>query len=218
MGLKDYGLTGIHQQSPKQTNDIPLSPSKQARCSHAAPDDEVEILDIEDLPTNSHSDFLGAQTVKPYEIEEPDDDTASEILKSSLPQQEQTRLWEDLVGSMQDLSCDSDTNNPVTMYPSRGRKRRPSNMATSHSHPGEARLSTSGRDGQYDEHSLNPKRRRSQGKPPKNYEYSRTNQEQRIRAAEEGGGTSSETLSGNTSGTNIDSTSGCTTADEMDID
>ncbi|KAJ0426264.1 hypothetical protein BJY00DRAFT_129019 [Aspergillus carlsbadensis] len=216
MASKDYKPIWIHTNSPEKTNGIPVSQPEQDRSMHAAPDDEVEIFDIEDLPTNSHGNFPSAQPVKPYEIEEPDDDTASETQESSLPQQEQTRFWDDLVGSMQDLYCDSDTNNPVTMYPSKGRKRKPSNMATSHSQSGEARLSTSGRDAQNDEPSLNPKRRRRKGKPPKDHEYSRTTQEQRIRAAEQGGGSSSETLSGDTSGTNI--ASGCTTADEMDID
>ncbi|KAL2800786.1 hypothetical protein BJX66DRAFT_290132, partial [Aspergillus keveii] len=216
MASKDYRLVWTHPHAPEEMNDIPVSQSKQDRRMRAAPDDEVEIFDIEDFPTNSHGSFLSTQTMKPYEIEEPDDDSASETQESSLPQQEQTRLWEDLVGSMQDLYCDSDSNNPVTMYPSRGRKRKPSDTATSHSQSGEAAwLSTSGRDEQYDESSLNPKRRRRKGKPPKDHEYSKATQEQRIRAAEEGGGSSSETLSGDTSGTNIGS--GCTTADEMDI-
>ncbi|KAL3453467.1 hypothetical protein BJX65DRAFT_124428 [Aspergillus insuetus] len=216
MASKDYRPVLTHPHAPEKTNDIPVSQSKQDRRMRAAPVDEVEIFDIEDFPTNSHRSFLSTQMIKPYEIEEPDDDSASETQESSLPQQEQTRLWEDLVGSMQDLYCDSDSNNPVTMYPSRGRKRKPSNMATSHSQSGEAWLSTSGRDEQYDEPSLNPKRRRRKGKPPKDHEYSRATHEQRIRAAEEGGGSSSETPSGDTSGTNI--ASGCTTADEMDID
>ncbi|KAL2827090.1 hypothetical protein BJY01DRAFT_141124 [Aspergillus pseudoustus] len=207
----------FYSNSPEKTNGIPASQSSEAQRSCVATDDEVEIFDIEDLPTDIHGNSLGLQTVKPYAIEEPDDDTASEFQKPSLPHQGQARLWEDLVGSMQDLYCDSDTNNPVIVYPSRGRKRKPSTMACSLPKSSQSRFSTSGRDMQYEGPSFNSKRPRRRDKPPKqDHEHSKATQKQRMNAGEEGGGSSSEALSTDTSGTNL--ASGCTTADEMDID
>ncbi|KAL2815493.1 hypothetical protein BJX63DRAFT_160243 [Aspergillus granulosus] len=216
MGSKDHDNYWC-PKSPEEMNGTSASQSNQdKRGCVAADDDEVEIFDIEDLPTDRHGNFLGAQLVKPYAIEEPDDDTASESQESSLPQQRQPGLWEDLVGSMQDLYCDSDTNNPVVLYPSRGKKRKPSTTTASLPQPGHTRFSTSGRDAQYEGPSLGPKRRRRRDKLPKErHEYFGATQEQRMHATE-GGASSSEALSTDSGGTNL--ASGSTTADEMDID
>ncbi|KAL3463037.1 hypothetical protein BJX64DRAFT_132400 [Aspergillus heterothallicus] len=217
MGSNDRETDYAHFEPAEKTVDMPGPRSNRDKQSHVATSDEIEIFDIEDLPTDVCGHLLSVQTVKPYAIEEPDDDTASESQESSLPHQRQNGLWEDLVGSMQDLYCDSDTNKPEIVYTPRGRKRRPSNMASSFSQSSQTRFSTSGRDTQYERPSLNPKRRRRRGKAPiQNDEDLGGIHEQRIHGPKEGGGSSSEALSTDTGGTKF--ASGCTTADEMDID
>lgn len=98
-----------------------------------------------------------AVVVQPYEIEEPDDDP-SEITSSTRGPAGKNRS--DLVGSLEDLHCDSDSTNPRLVHRSkRGRKRKPNTTVAgpSGTHQQDHRGTI---DAQYGEGSLSPKRQR----------------------------------------------------------
>ncbi|KAL3482440.1 hypothetical protein BJX99DRAFT_2413 [Aspergillus californicus] len=57
-----------------------------------------------DFSRKTQGQSLSVETVKPYAIEEPDDDATSEL-------DEQPQNWEHLVDSMEGLYCDSDHGN-----------------------------------------------------------------------------------------------------------
>ncbi|KAI9045521.1 uncharacterized protein KD926_007937 [Aspergillus affinis] len=98
-----------------------------------------------------------AVVVQPYEIEEPDDDP-SEITSSTTGPVRKGQS--DLVGSLEDLHCDSDNTNPRLVHRAkRGRKRKPNTTVAGPS--GTPRHDHTGMiDAQYGEGSLSPKRQR----------------------------------------------------------
>lgn len=94
--------------------------------------------------------------VQPYEIEEPDDEP-DEITEST---NATAKCQADLVGSLEDLHCDSDnTNQRVVQRPRRGRKRKP-NTTVAGSSSAYQKDHRETIDAQYEEGSLSPKRRR----------------------------------------------------------
>lgn len=106
--------------------------------------------------TSAREPGMNAVGVQPYEIEEPEDDPSDINSTAGATGKRQP----DLVGSLEDLHCDSDSTNPqVVQRPRRGRKRKPNttvagpSAAYQQDHRGTI-------DAQYEEGSLSPKRRR----------------------------------------------------------
>ncbi|KAL4810120.1 hypothetical protein BDV18DRAFT_156493 [Aspergillus unguis] len=177
---------------------------------------EPELYDIEDLPAHFTRRGSNSQMVRPYDIEEPDENTAPEIKEPSPPKSEQRRDWEDLVDSMEGLYCGSDNSNSGTSSSMRGRKRKsPTTPGLSQS--GRHRKSASVPDAQYERPSLSPKRpRKKDGNPRKSQTTIRSTQKDRIRRARALSGSSNTSLSTDTSGPNV--TNGSPAPEAMDLD
>ncbi|KAL5042921.1 hypothetical protein BDW71DRAFT_210782 [Aspergillus fruticulosus] len=174
---------------------------------------EPEIYDIEDLPPGIPEPSLGSEVVKPYAIEEPDEESTSELEVSDIAQQRQRKYWEDLVSSMEGLYCDSDRSNRESLHGKRGRKRKPT--TTDVVRAGQSEESAVVPDAQYASPSLSSKR------PRKKDEQSR---ERHLNSAQElviqrprGLSSSSNTsVSTDTSGANP--ANGIPIPDAMDLD
>ncbi|KAL4926907.1 uncharacterized protein BDV17DRAFT_138142 [Aspergillus undulatus] len=181
---------------------------------------EPEIYDIEDLPRNAPERDSGARLVKPYAIEEPNEETASEPESDpKLPQRRQPRSWEDLVNLMEDLYCDSDHSNPGLMPTKRGRKRKPTNTSdmTDGSLSGQSFSTASLPDAQYERPSLSPKRSRKKEVRPKDVPASvRAAQRHRIRRHRALSGSSTTSISTDMSSANP--ANGSPVPDAMDLD
>ncbi|KAL4779809.1 hypothetical protein BJX76DRAFT_67348 [Aspergillus varians] len=178
---------------------------------------EPEIYDIEDLPEDILGHWLGDKTVKPYAIEEPDEDATSESKAPSPPQQAKARYWEDLVDSMEELHCESDNNNPGLIFSKRGRKRKSTNSSNL-PRSGQSCQSTAVPDPQY-ETSLGPKRPRQRDEHRKesqgNLKSARRRRFQKPRGSS-GSSSTSESVSTDTSSSNL--TNGTPIPDAMDLD
>ncbi|KAL4901399.1 hypothetical protein BDW74DRAFT_86232 [Aspergillus multicolor] len=195
------------------------TPASQAE--HDQPNGETpavygpEIYDIEDLPPNIQEASFGNEAVKPYDIEEPLEESASEPELSSHLQHIQRRYWEELVSSMEDLYCDSDNSSPGSIASKRGRKRKSAiTILPNSAQPGE---SVSVSDAQYASPNLSPKRPRKRDERPKDRPLIPA-QKIRIQRPRGFSGSSYTSVSTDTetSGTNL--TNGFSTPDAMDLD
>ncbi|KAL2865852.1 uncharacterized protein BJX67DRAFT_382535 [Aspergillus lucknowensis] len=213
MGHDDKCSGGFEPDSQRTTEQRRASQLDQDQRNH----DEVEISRIEDFPPGIYGHFLSVQTVKPYAIEEPEDGTTSDSDKSSQAQQGGASPWEDLVGSMEDLYCGSDTSNPAPSYHTRGKKRKPANIVPSLFRSSQQRQPTPVLDLHYEGPNISPKRQRRKSRPSKNTEeYRNATQGQRTCTTHEFGTSSSDSPSTDTSGTPC--LSGSASPDAMDID
>ncbi|RDW86750.1 uncharacterized protein DSM5745_03392 [Aspergillus mulundensis] len=217
---------GEHRQAPDlfqpslkldKDNSAPASqpehdqPNRERRAVNGP-----EIYDIEDLPPGIQEASFGSEAVKPYDIEEPGEESTSEPELSSLPQHIQRRYWEELVSSMEDLYCDSDNSSPGSISSKRGRKRKPPAL-TILPQAAQPEKSASVSDAQYASPNLSPKRPRKRDKRPRDRPL---NPAQKIRIQRPRGfsGSSYTSVSTDTeaSGTNL--TNGFSTPDAMDLD
>ncbi|KAL4879622.1 hypothetical protein BJY04DRAFT_193284, partial [Aspergillus karnatakaensis] len=198
-----------------ETDTKPVNEAEQTPGGRGNPIDHgPDIYVVDDFITDGPRFNSSIPVVKPYAIEEPDDDVTCETQRSILPQQ-RPKPWEDLVTSMEDLYCDSDNSSSSLLLPKRGRKRKPVTTSTFLlSEP--SRPCTPMPDVQYEKPSLSPKRprRREQRsrKDPASYEDV---QGDRIYNAGALGGSSSASISTDTSGAN--SAKGSPAPDAMDI-
>ncbi|PLB52751.1 hypothetical protein P170DRAFT_472644 [Aspergillus steynii IBT 23096] len=111
---------------------------------------------IEDPSAHGPEPGTNAVVVQPYEIEEPEDDPSEITSTTGATGKGQP----DLVGSLEDLHCDSDSTNPrLVQRPRRGRKRKPNTTVAGPS-AAYQREHIGTLDAQYEEGSLSPKRRR----------------------------------------------------------
>ncbi|KAL4818084.1 hypothetical protein BDW67DRAFT_158509 [Aspergillus spinulosporus] len=173
---------------------------------------EPEIYDIEDLPPDTPGISLKSEVVKPYAIEEPDEEPASET-EVSTAQLRQRKHWEDLISSMERLYCDSDHDNPGSIRPKRGRKRKPTianPVRTARS--GESAFVP---DAQYASPSFSSKRARKKEEIPKE-RYLDSDEEVIIRRPRRLSSSSNASVSTDTSDANL--TNGFPTPDDMDLD
>lgn len=102
------------------------------------------------------------EVVKPYEIEEPDDDVPDQAPPPKSPKLlEEADQWQgDLVRSLRQLHCESDTNDTSTkLNRKRGQKRKPSTNSTAIDHA--ARPQSTGARGNLGAESPKRLRRRS---------------------------------------------------------
>ncbi|KAL6240131.1 hypothetical protein BDW75DRAFT_197042 [Aspergillus navahoensis] len=176
-------------------------------------DQETEICDIEDLPPGIPGPSPGSEVVKPYAIEEPDEESTSEPEMSDTAQQRQRKYWEDLISSMEGLYCDSDHSNPASIHRKRGRKRKPTTtdfVRTGHS--GESALVP---DTQYASPSLSSKRPKKKDKQPRE-KHLRSAQEVVIQQPRGLSSSSDTSVSTDTSDANL--SNGIPTTDAMDLD
>lgn len=101
------------------------------------------------------------EVVQPYAIEEPDDDeppSKSHGHVSSLP--DYFERWHvDLIGSMEDLSCEAETDSSSRFRHRRGQKRKPATAGAFHTHMSSHTGSKHG-DMQYEEPGMSRKRPR----------------------------------------------------------
>ncbi|KAL4740061.1 hypothetical protein BDV11DRAFT_169408 [Aspergillus similis] len=173
---------------------------------------EPELYDIEDLPPDTPGLSLKSEVVKPYAIEEPDEESTSETEVSNTTQQRQRKHWEDLVSSMERLYCDSSHDNPGSIRPKRGRKRKPTTInPVRTAQSGESAFVS---DAQYAT-SLSSKRARKKEELPKKI-YLDSNQEVIIRRHRGLSSSSNASVSTDTSGANL--TNGFPTPEAMDLD
>lgn len=152
-----------------------------------------------DFSRKTQDQSSSVETVKPYAIEEPDDNPTSEL-------DEQPQNWDNLVNSMKDLYCDSDNGNPRVMHPNRGRKRKPTDFGIQSD---QSFGTTPVQDLHYQEPSLSPKRRRRRDKPLR--ESLRSTQSHRGSSESSDNYLSTDTSEANTA-------NGSQAPDEMDID
>lgn len=161
--------------------------------------DEPQIYDIEDVPAHAQSDCNSSDAVKPYAVEEPEEDTTTEQKGPSPLQQGQPRYWEELVDSMGELYCDSDSS-PGIMSSARGRKRKPatkSGLSQFGQHPKSASVP----DTQYERPSLSPKRPRKKDESSRKTQRSlKKAQKERVRKARGLSGSSTTSFSTDASG------------------
>ncbi|KAL4980621.1 hypothetical protein BDW66DRAFT_156361 [Aspergillus desertorum] len=172
-----------------------------------------EIYDTEDLRSGVSDPSPGDGVVKPYAIEEPDEEFSSEPEMSKIAQQKQRKYWEDLVSSMEGLYCDSDHSNPGLVRPNRGRKRKPT--TTNSVRTGQSGESAFVPDAQYTSPSLGLKRARKWDEQPRERHLDSAQEvvSQRTRRLSSSSNTS---VSTDTSGANT--TNGFLTPDAMDLD
>lgn len=106
------------------------------------------------------------EVVKPYAVEEPDDEPTAQPQRhvvSSLP--DHFERWHvDLIGSMEDLSCEPETDSPRSEQ-RRGQKRKPA--TTGASHLSSSHLGSKHSDVQHEGPSLSRKRPRRRTRRPK---------------------------------------------------
>ncbi|KAL4775233.1 hypothetical protein BDW60DRAFT_139462 [Aspergillus nidulans var. acristatus] len=173
---------------------------------------EPEIYDIEDLPPDTPGLSLKTEVVKPYAIEEPDEEPTWEA-DVSTAQFRQRKHWEDLVSSMEKLYCDSDLENLGSIRPKRGRKRKPTiTNPVQTAQPGESAFVP---DAQYASPSLSSKRARKKEELPKE-RYLDADEEVIIRRPRGLSSSSNASASTDTSGANL--TNVFPTPDDMDLD
>ncbi|KAL4956429.1 hypothetical protein BDW69DRAFT_83742 [Aspergillus filifer] len=191
--------SGVHPRFAFETDRD--QPSQSRVAAHGP-----ELYDIEDLPANLAAQISGAQLVKPYAIEEPEEEPTSEREPEPVRgEQRQPRSWEDLVDSMEDLCCDSDNSSAGIMSAKRGRKRKSTNVYNMGgiSPSGQSYGSGSVPDAQYQRPSLSPKRpRKKEGRYrdiPINLKAAQRHRAHRGRAFS---GSSTTSLSTDTSGVN----------------
>ncbi|OJJ00062.1 hypothetical protein ASPVEDRAFT_127605 [Aspergillus versicolor CBS 583.65] len=178
---------------------------------------DPEIYDIEDLPTNMQGTCPGDQTVKPYAIEEPDEEAPLEPKRPTPPRQGRPRYWEDLIDSMEELHCESDNSNPGAIFSRRGRKRKPTNSPNLTRLGQSSEESSPAPDVQYEKPSLSPKRPRTQNERRKDSKKNIKSARRRgIDTLRESSGSSSPSTSTDTSGANH--TNGSPASDAMDLD
>lgn len=173
---------------------------------------EPEIYDIEDLPPDTPGFGLKSEVVKPYAIEEPEEEPTSET-EVSTAQLRQRKHWEDLISSMKMLYCDSDHDNPGSIRPKRGRKRKPTitnPVRTAQS--GESAFVT---DAQYASPNLSSKRARKKEELPKE-RYLNSDEEATTRQPRGLSSSSNASVSTDTSSANM--TNGFPTPEDMDLD
>ncbi|KAL4996359.1 hypothetical protein BDV10DRAFT_111555 [Aspergillus recurvatus] len=174
---------------------------------------EPEIYDIEDLPPGIPEPSLGGEVVKPYAIEEPEEESASETEISDIAQQRQRKYWEDLVSSMEGLYCDSDHSNPGSIHGKRGRKRKPT--TTDLVRTGQSGESAFVPDAQYASPGLSSKRPRKKDEQTRERHFNSAQEvfNQRPRGLSSSSNTS---VSTDTRGANL--TNGISSPEYMDLD
>lgn len=178
---------------------------------------QPEIYDIEDLPTNIQGNCSGDQTVKPYAIEEPDEEAPSEPKRPTPPRQGRPKYWEDLIDSMEELHCESDNSNPGAMFSRRGRKRKPTKAPSLTGLSQSSEESSPASDAQYEQPTLSPKRPRKQSERRKDSQRNiKTARRRGVDTLRESSGSSSPSTSTDTSGANH--TNGSPASDAMDLD
>lgn len=178
---------------------------------------QPEIYDIEDLPTNIQGNCSGDQTVKPYAIEEPDEEAPSEPKRPTPPRQGRPKYWEDLIDSMEELHCESDNSNPGAMFSRRGRKRKPTNAPSLTGLGQSSEESSPAPDAQYEQPTLSPKRPRKQSERRKDSQRNiKTARRRGVDTFRESSESSSPSTSTDTSGANH--TNGSPASDAMDLD
>ncbi|KAL4960791.1 uncharacterized protein BDV14DRAFT_137702 [Aspergillus stella-maris] len=190
-------------------------PSQSRRAAH-----EPELYDIEDLPANLSAQSPGTHLVKPYAIEEPEEEPTSERKpEPARAEQRQPRSWEDLVNSMEDLYCDSDNSSAGIMSAKRGRKRKSANVYNMGgiSPSGESSGSGSVPDAQYQRPSLSPKRPRKKGEQSMEVPLNlKAAQRYRVHRGRAFSGSSTTSISTNTTGVNH--INGSPVPEAMDLD
>jgi hypothetical protein len=217
MGENGPGRLGHqHSTTSSETDNTPATLIDQAQENRRSPSVlGPDIYVIEDFSTDSQRSDPSIQIVKPYAIEEPDDGATSEPEGSSLPQQGQPKPWEDLVTSMEELYCDSDNSSSGLLFSKRGRKRKPPITPTV-PQSGQPRQSTLVPDVQYERPSLSLKRPRRRDQRRISGDNLGAAQGYRFYNAGGLGGSSSTSVSTDTSGAN--SIKGSPAPDAMDID
>ncbi|KAL4755553.1 hypothetical protein BDW72DRAFT_3372 [Aspergillus terricola var. indicus] len=195
------------------------SPTPALRTDQDQQDEEIpavhepEIFDIEDLPPDTPGLSLQSEVVKPYAVEEPDEESTSETEVSNTAQLRQRKHWEDLVSSMERLYCDSDQDNLGSIRPKRGRKRKPT--TTNPVRTAQSGESAFVPDAQYASPSLSSKRARRKEELPKE-RYLDSDKEVIIRRPRKLSSSSNASVSTDTSGANL--TNGFPIPESMDLD
>ncbi|RHZ51927.1 uncharacterized protein CDV56_104760 [Aspergillus thermomutatus] len=152
------------QRSPESDKQFSHSGSTAKPGSSAASED-VYVEDVSSRDSGYDGDI---EVVKPYSIEEPEDDEAPRLvprLAISAASNGAESWQEELVDSMQDLHCDSD--HPDLRHRSshkRGRKRKTPTFAAGDSGSGRRQLYEAVHDIQYEGPSASPKRLRRRSK------------------------------------------------------
>ncbi|KAL4796920.1 hypothetical protein BDV19DRAFT_360065 [Aspergillus venezuelensis] len=190
-------------------------PSQSRLAAH-----EPELYDIEDLPANLSAQSSGAHLVKPYAIEEPEEEpTFEREPEPARAEQRQPRSWEDLVNSMEGLYCDSDNSSAGITSAKRGRKRKSANVyyMGGISPSGESSGSGSVPDAQYQRPSLSPKRPRKKGERSRDVPLNlKAAQRHRVHRGRAFSGSSTTSFSTDTSDVNY--VNGSPAPEAMDLD
>ncbi|KAL2835052.1 hypothetical protein BDW59DRAFT_155875 [Aspergillus cavernicola] len=201
--MDEYGSSSAWFQmytTPSEIDQASASQADQDQRNRGNRDSDEGEIRIEDFPTNYQGNLLGVQIVKPYAIEEPDDDSTFEPEGSSLPHDEEIQTCDTPVASREGLDCEPDHSNPQVVFrkrQNRGQKRKPTDAPRGQSCP-----SMSAHNAHYQGPRFSPNRRLRIGK---------------LRIDSHGlSGSSESSMSTDTSDANL--TSGSTTPDKMDID
>ncbi|EAW21654.1 uncharacterized protein NFIA_068230 [Aspergillus fischeri NRRL 181] len=156
------------QRSPENHEEFSHARSTTTtKPSNSAASEDVYVEDISSRDSGYDGDI---EVVKPYAIEEPEDEAPSHVPRLAIsPAPNDAESWQgELVDSMQDLHCDSD-HPDLRCRPShkRGRKRKTPTVGAGNSAPGRRQVYKAAPDIQYEGPSASPKRLRRRSRRPK---------------------------------------------------
>ncbi|KAL2008936.1 hypothetical protein VTN00DRAFT_7130 [Thermoascus crustaceus] len=127
-------LTPSQESSSSESFIREGSPTKN-RARASRPGSGYDFV-VEDVSAQDPGYDADVEVVRPYAIEEPEEASTTESPRSTTRRPRITDLWQnDLVDSMRDLDCNSDSND-ARPRPSqkRGRKRKPTSTAGTYQH------------------------------------------------------------------------------------
>ncbi|GFG11029.1 hypothetical protein IFM5058_05222 [Aspergillus udagawae] len=154
------------QRSPESHEEFGHS-SSTTKPSNSAVSEDVYVEDTSSRDSGYEGDI---EVVKPYAIEEPDEEAPRVVPRLAIsPASNDADSWQgELVDSMQDLHCDSD-HPDLRCRPShkRGRKRKTPTFAAGNSAPDRRQVYETAPDIQYEGPSVSPKRLRRRSMRPK---------------------------------------------------
>ncbi|RHZ57962.1 hypothetical protein CDV55_104664 [Aspergillus turcosus] len=154
------------QRSPESHEEFSHS-ALSTKPGNSAASEDVNVEDVSSRDSGYDGDI---EVVKPYAIEEPEDEAPRPVPRLAISASpHDAEPWQgELVDSMQDLRCDSDHSDlRHRSNHKRGRKRKSPTLSSGNSVSGRRQLYEAAPDIQYDGPSASPKRLRRRGMRPK---------------------------------------------------
>lgn len=154
------------QRSPESHEEF-SHPASSTKSGNSAASEDVNVEDVSSRDSGYDGDI---EVVKPYAIEEPEDEAPRPVPRLAISASpNDAEPWQgELVDSMQDLHCDSDHSDlRHRSSHKRGRKRKSPTLSAGNSVSGRRQLYEAASDIQYHGPSASPKRLRRRSMRPK---------------------------------------------------